>query len=239
MDSAAQKHDITHVYICSAGHSGSTLLDMMLGSHSRAESVGELIHLPMDTAMNKNCTCGESMRNCPLWSKVLLRMGVAPEDDPYKLDLGYVNAKVGDSKRSSWIHVLTTRFKSALTYFGMRYGIPSMEFLTPGFWSGIRNTQRIYETIREITGKDVIVDSSKHYLRAAALYRLWPESTRIIVLVRDGRGVFYSSLKRGFGRHYSLTAWHNHYRRAIALFDRYVPESHRLVVHYEDLVTNS
>src|SRR5690606_236057 len=41
-------NDSLNVFICSAGHSGSTLLDMLLGTHSRAESLGELVNLPLD-----------------------------------------------------------------------------------------------------------------------------------------------------------------------------------------------
>jgi hypothetical protein len=44
-----------NVFICSAGHSGSTLLDMMLGSHFASESVGELQqHLDLSGQFGKN-----------------------------------------------------------------------------------------------------------------------------------------------------------------------------------------
>jgi len=61
------------LYICGAGHSGSTLLDMLLGSHSRIASLGEVINLPMDWATNNRCTCGAPVRDCALWSAVARR----------------------------------------------------------------------------------------------------------------------------------------------------------------------
>lgn len=226
------------VFICSAGHSGSTLLDMMLGSHPKVESTGELIHLPMDMALNRPCACGSPMQECSVWPDVMRHMGVDPRNDPYGLNLGYVTAKVGDSKRTSLWHQFWTRPKNALKYLELRYGIGLLDSLLPNFRTGTANTLAIYDHLRHRTGKAVVVDSSKHYLRAAALYLARPQSTRIVLLVRDGRGVFFSGLKRGFGRHYSLRAWNRHYRRALALLERHVPAEHRIVVHYEDLVSN-
>ena len=229
---------IRNIYVCSAGHSGSTLLDMLLGSHSRAESVGELVHLPMDMKLNNACACGSPIQGCPVWSQVMQRMRVNPEIDPYALDLGYALPKVGDPQRTGWLHSATTRPKLAIKYYEYRLGLPFLGMLTPGFGRGIENTLKVYEHLRAMTGKEVIVDSTKHYLRAVALYQARPDIARVVVLVRDGRGVFYSGLKRGFDRKVALRAWHRHYLRTRALLDRYVPEHHRALVRYEDLVTN-
>jgi hypothetical protein len=228
-----------NVFICSAGHSGSTLLDMMLGSHSASESLGELINLPMDMAMNRECACRSTMHTCDLWPEVVRRMGVDPIRNPYALNLGYASAKVGDRKRTSLLYRILTRPKIAMRYYQLRFGLPILGALTPGFTDGISNTLAVYDHVRTLTGKNVIVDSSKHYVRAAALYLAEPEKTRIVVLVRDGRGVFYSGLKHGFGRNLALRAWRNHYRRAFALLNVHVPESHRMMVHYEDMVTDT
>jgi len=228
-----------NVFICSAGHSGSTLLDMMIGSHSDAESVGELIHLPMDMALNRECACGSAMRECNLWPEVMHRMGVDSIGNPYALNLGYAIAMVGDTKRTSMLHKILTRPKIALRYLQLRFSLPFLGSLTPGFTQGISNTLAVYDHVRTVTGKSVIVDSTKHYIRAASLYLAQPEKTRIVILVRDGRGVFYSGLKRGFGRSFSLRAWHNQYKRAFELLDIHVPESHRMLLHYEDMVTDT
>ena len=44
-------------FICSAGHAGSTLLDLLLGANSAAVSLGEITHLPKNLALNTPCTC--------------------------------------------------------------------------------------------------------------------------------------------------------------------------------------
>lgn len=39
--------EIRVIYVTGKGHSGSTLLDLILGNHSQIESVGELINLDL------------------------------------------------------------------------------------------------------------------------------------------------------------------------------------------------
>jgi hypothetical protein len=229
---------VRNVFICSAGHSGSTLLDMILGSHSSAESLGELGNLPMDMALNRRCTCGSLIRDCRLWSEVMRKMGVDTAIDPYSLNLGYNNPKVGDVKKTSSLHRIVTRPKIAIRYLHLRYNIPLLASLTPGFDAGIANSLAVYDQVRALTRKSVVIDSSKHYVRGVSIYLSAPKNTRIIILVRDGRGVFYSNLKRGFGLSYSLRAWYNHYKHTFEIAERRVPGEHRTVVHYEDMVTD-
>ena len=85
------------VYILSLGHSGSTLLDLLLGSHSQVESGGEFFkfrHYMLDTGgrteERRLCTCGAQVDECTYWTKVretlLLRYGTfdfdLETDDP-------------------------------------------------------------------------------------------------------------------------------------------------------------
>lgn len=224
--------DPLNVFICSAGHSGSTLLDMLLGSHSRAESLGELVNLPLDVGLDRPCACRSAMSACPLWTRVLARMGVAAAD-VQRMNLGYSLVPPVGAPR---IERLLARPKMALAYLRLRFPAVPLAGATPGLDSGLARTLEIYDHVRALTGKTLIVDSSKHYVRAAALYRAAPENTRIVLLVRDGRGVFYSGLKRGFGRERSLDGWSKHYIRALELLPRVVPPERMTLVRYEDLV---
>ncbi len=62
------------IYIASAPHSGSTLLDLMLNAHSKVVTVGEIKQLPRFTTLDKahkRCTCGApTILECPFWMKV-------------------------------------------------------------------------------------------------------------------------------------------------------------------------
>jgi Sulfotransferase family len=64
------------IYIAGSAHSGSTLLDLILGSHSRAESVGELKHLPtvMAGPTNRRCACGLTISECSFWAEVIFQL---------------------------------------------------------------------------------------------------------------------------------------------------------------------
>jgi hypothetical protein len=104
---------------------------------------------------------------------------------------------------------------------------------------GVANTLKAYDIVRELTGKPIVVDSSKHHTKAVSLYKADPTKTRILLLVRDGRGVFYSNVKRGFGRRYSLNAWLKHYAHTFGLVNRHVNRAHVLQIRYEDLIMHS
>jgi hypothetical protein len=66
------------IYITGSGHSGSTLTDLILGSHSSIESVGELNKLPEYVSPHssrsddrKFCTCGIHIEKCDYWNSIL------------------------------------------------------------------------------------------------------------------------------------------------------------------------
>ena len=57
-------------YILSVGHSGSSLLDVLLGLNTRAVSIGELKLDNCGRISNVRCTCGESIRDCEYWKAI-------------------------------------------------------------------------------------------------------------------------------------------------------------------------
>lgn len=233
----------THVYICSAGHSGSTLLDMLLGTHPECESLGELSLLPMDIALGNHCACGVSHQECTLWSPILSEYAEAHGIDvwgrPYSINLGYMAGINVDRRKINALYKLKWRPLLVLKYAQQKWGIPAIAPLVSEYDAGIHHTLEIYDRVLRHTGKSVTVDSTKHYPKAAAIYQARPENTRLVLLVRDGRGVFYSGLKRGFSRDYSLKSWFNYYNRSLPLFKKRVDPEHIHIVKYEDLVRNS
>jgi Sulfotransferase family len=65
--------DVRLILIGSSSHSGSTLLDLMLGSHSAVSSAGEMNRLSLFSE-DRLCTCGSTVARCPYWSHVLARL---------------------------------------------------------------------------------------------------------------------------------------------------------------------
>ncbi len=235
---------IKNIYICSAGHSGSTLLDMLIGSHSRVESLGEITHLPKNLVLNTMCGCGNPVRECEFWkgtiSDIEKNSTIDIASDPYALDLGYISARIiVDKKHQTVFYNLARKISHGLIYLHYRYSIPLPYFSLPRFEKSIKNNLLLYQTVRNHSGADLTVDSSKAYLKGLGVYLSNRDETRVIVLVRDGRGVFYSNLKRGFDRRKSLNGWINYYQRALSLIDKHVNKEHVLFVKYEELAKNT
>lgn len=66
---ASESMKPTIVYITSRGHSGSTLLDLLVSGHSAVTSVGEVKLL--DSDRQEACACGAStVWVCPFWKRV-------------------------------------------------------------------------------------------------------------------------------------------------------------------------
>jgi hypothetical protein len=235
---------VNYVYICSAGHSGSTLLDLILGSHSKASTLGEISHLSKNIALNTKCTCGRPVRECESWMQVFDsvgdQIGADVVRDPYALNMGFPRASVViDEAHQTRFYLIKRKLILGLYYLKVRFSTKLFDWLLWPFDESIRHSFLVYDTVRRTLNADMVVDSSKEYLRAIGIYKHRPEKVRIILLTRDGRGVFYSNLKRGFSRRSSLNAWKLHYSRSLPLLKKQVDERDILRVRYEDLAMNT
>lgn len=70
MDRNQDKHGVKFIYIMGRGHSGSTLLDTILGNSRYIESVGELVSA-LGRVNTEVCSCGLKMIDCDHWKSVL------------------------------------------------------------------------------------------------------------------------------------------------------------------------
>jgi hypothetical protein len=93
-------HAPTVIFIAGEGHSGSTLLDLLIGSHSEVVSAGELMRLAFAGSTRKDtgeqCTCGATTEVCGYWRAVNTELGTSaglsietldlhsPDDDVYR-----------------------------------------------------------------------------------------------------------------------------------------------------------
>jgi hypothetical protein len=73
------------VYIAGLGHSGSTLLDLILGTHSAVVGLGEVGRVVAAEAANPGqgdgttCSCGYRAADCHFWGRLLPRLESEPE----------------------------------------------------------------------------------------------------------------------------------------------------------------
>ena len=90
----------------------------------------------------------------------------------------------------------------------------------------------------DIARVPVMIDSSKDSREAVELYRLAPDRVKIVLLTRDGRGVFLSSRSSNISQSESLAGWIKYHRRALPLLEKQIAPGDLLTLRYEDFATN-
>jgi hypothetical protein len=220
------------LYIMGAGHIGSTILDIVLGSHPHFESLGEVSKYHRNgwkADTNRTCSCGEPVFECPFWVQARARwMELTGQPDPTR----YVALQNRfESSGSGWLALLWNSIFS------------SSDFRDFKDW-----TAAFYQAIHEVGGKPVLVDSSLTPRRAFALAKNPKIDLHLIHMVRDGRGVIWSLMKPGkqalIRKEYvpahpfkTTRYWLSANLQSLSVFNQ-VPEAKRRLVRYEDFVTN-
>ena len=168
----------TIIYIAGYGRSGSTLLDVILGSHASVRGTGELANIfdSIDDPTS-TCSCGESLCNCPIWGRVTEHLLSGKHAEQAKMDGALQKSGEG------WTNI-------SILFDGRRkkkYG---------RYRTLITN---LFDHIFKISGKAFIVDSSKNAYtsswRPLALKKICGYDIKIIHLIRNGKGVMKSKMK--------------------------------------------
>jgi hypothetical protein len=155
---------------------------------------------------------------------------------PYTLNLGPFTARViVDRSKQTRLYVFWQKLVKAFWYVELRYGRNLLPMLTAHAKQGVKNNFTLYESVGKVLNAEKVVDSSKSYFKAAELYKSHPDRVKIVLLVRDGRAVFYSGIKNGFRRKRCVDVWKNMYARALPILNRTVKPTDLLRVRYEDL----
>lgn len=230
------------LYITSLGHSGSTLLDLLVGSIPGCFSTGELIWFPwqiyrdgkMCSKKQDFCTCGKPFTQCAVWSSILRNLSGKVGFDVAKEPLRYAMNIIEPVRYGQ-----AGRHHAVLKELYLRSHGSGLAF----FWDRLlRSTSekswKLYDAITEETGAEWIVDSSKDQARMMALYHVRPADFKIIVLIRSAEGVLASQLKWGRKPGPSLKRWLRLYNGRIASLLAGIPEDRFLIVSYERFTAN-
>ena len=154
--------------------SGSTLLDSMLGELDGVFSAGELHYLwERGILEHRSCGCGQAVTECPVWTGVLDRAFAGNAPDPRWV--------VGWQDRS-----VRTRHTPAL----LAGGRGPIDRRALAAYTGAMS--EVYRSIADVTGDDVIVDSSKRPSDAALTMLIPGIEPYVVHLVRDPRAVVFS-----------------------------------------------
>jgi Sulfotransferase family len=176
----------TVIFIAGTGHSGSTLLERVLGEMPGFVNVGELIDLyrRKDAPHTERCGCGQLLAECPFWSKVREHMyGDEDWDIEQLASVGQLQRKVARQRHMPRLFAPALaggEFRQELSQYGHSY-------------------DGLYRGIAAAAGARCVVDASKWPAQALALARSGAD-VRVIHLIRDSRGVAYSLSKKGVRR---------------------------------------
>jgi len=185
--------DTKLVSVLGAGHSGSTLLDLVLGNHSKIQSVGEISHWDRYLDNEKVCSCGAPPRSCEFWRIIV-------EQWRHYLATLQSDVTITDT-RSPTVEGATSRFRYRAA-LGLTLLFPTqkmpliMNLLLPDFQQRATNIIKLFDMVREQSGKPIVCDSSKSTYRFRLLHARQPTSAKAIFLTRDGRGVVASHFRR-------------------------------------------
>ena len=161
----------TVVYLTGWCRSGTTLIGNLIGELPAAVHVGELRYLWLNGVLgrgtNSQCGCGEAVPGCPLWSKVLTRLGGA----------GSVEDVVGYQQR-----YLRTRHTGARLAEATG---PRSRGAGPA--AALAGLERLYDTIAAESGARIVVDSGKFPAEAAMLCGSSRIDAYVLHVVRDPR----------------------------------------------------
>ncbi|MGH7493282.1 MAG: sulfotransferase family protein [bacterium] len=159
------------IYLLGCGRSGSTLLDLVLGSHHRVASVGEIWYHHRWLENNFECTCGAPFESCDFWQAVTEKLR-------------------GSHNQAGVTPVQSRRGKVRALLQLLAGGKLPARAQTRGYALA---TYRLFKAVQEVSQKPVILDSSKNpmrllYLGASGLFKI-----KIIHLIRDGRAYVNST----------------------------------------------
>lgn len=222
------------IYIMSASHSGSTLLTLLLASHPEVATIGETLAVQaqggqrIDTGL---CSCGVKLAECSFWRQLGKRIG--QRGISWDWDTFQTEFSLPDSR---W----TNRVLQA------EYQGPFLETVRDAFlalsptWRKkspriFRNNLIMIEEVTCLLNARVFVDSSKEPHRLKFFLRMPELKTRVIHLVRDGRGVTSSYMRRSqWSAGKSADEWRRSIRSEEFIVRRIGPQA-VIQLRYEDL----
>jgi hypothetical protein len=167
------------LFVGGIGRSGSTLLERMLGELPGTVSLGEVVHLwKRGLQENQRCSCGERFHGCAFW------------------------AEIGERAFGGWSNVDAARMAGlAARVDDVKYTPRMLVGRGPRAFAAdlneyVEHYRRIYDAARDLSGAEVVIDSSKHTSLAYCLRHAEGVDLRLLHLVRDARGVAYSWTKK-------------------------------------------
>lgn len=208
------------LYLLGKGRSGSTVLTMVLGEAEGVFAAGELrFFWRRGLVEDRRCACGEHVQACPVWGEVARRL----------VDV--------DAEQLARDSEAVFRWSAAPRLLARRTG----GWDAFGRWSAA--TSRLVDTVADVTGARLVVDSSKWPTDPGMLGLVDGIRPQPVLLVRDPRAVAWSWQRTK--AHHDLDqpremdrypAWHSGLSWTVRNLVASVAARRPTVVRYEDFV---
>jgi hypothetical protein len=172
-------------YIHAASHSGSTLLAMLLAAHPDACTVGELKATSLGNVDQYRCSCGEFIKKCPFWKNVTEGM----ERRGFDFDVTNAGMDIRSGANRFELRLLQPLHRGPVLEAVRDTALTFSPTWRRKHTDIQARNAALVETVQEISGVRIVVDSSKIGIRLKYLLRNKKLKVRVVRLVRDGRAV--------------------------------------------------
>lgn len=245
------------IYVIAQAHTGSTLMDCILGTHPDFISSGELRYLnwqlyrtqsetPSVKAQNI-CTCERSFRDCNYWSKVFElikeKSGVDIVAKPSSFDTAYFK-QFAYQNYEGVIPTLGDKVKAYVfrRWVEIGFSYKKLLILEPKIETWLANNWLLYESMAKVTNKSIVVDSSKHLLIALLLQQYRPKDVHILFIHRTVEGLVASAKRWASkrGQKYEIKKVlqsKKTYENRVTKYKSHIAELQYIDVNYEDFVS--
>lgn len=165
------------IYIAGHAYSGSTFVCALLGVHPDAEPVSEFAKWSTRYSPDKRCACGCTMKDCDFWQQV--KRNWYSEMGEHALERYVKLQSMFERIPSIWRNQLLGKPRPA-----------------DRFSEYAEYTRALLDSIFKVSGRGIIVDSSKKPARLLALSRIPGLELSVIQLTRSAPEYLESSLRR-------------------------------------------
>jgi hypothetical protein len=169
------------IYIAGPTRSGSTILSNILGQIDEFFNAGELIEF-WDRGLEWPCSCGASVEECAIWSKVLEKIKT-------------------DGNKIAFNKIIGMRDKNAHSkkVLYLAYNKKAQKLFKNQIKEYVIGLTELYKAIKATTTCKVIIDASKNAGYAYILGTMPSIDLYIIHLIRDPRASVYSWMNKKHG----------------------------------------
>lgn len=236
------------VYITSAGHSGSTLLDFLIGSIPDTFSTGELVHFPWQlyrsiqsrpSIKGQNiCTCGKSFFDCEVWGKIIKLIyqneNVDMRKNPFHFDISIQRSKTYEGNKKIFNKGIRNMFFLSSNH---RINRTIKNIYYYHYQSSILNNWKLFQYLKKTTNTRYIIDSTKDPIRFQMLHKMHTDKIKLIILVRDVFGVATSGIIRQEHNNIQKAAkgWLKFYNKKVLDILKTEKDLDYLILHYSEI----